>query len=93
MVEWLKLNGLCIESAGDTPGAAPTEEDVLESVSHLTHSRRAELEHVDAAVRPRQGQCWIFELTEPRPPTVYKIMGFKMVQGELMVFLYLSLVN
>ena len=84
-VEWLKLNGLYIKSAGDTPCAAPTEEDVLVSVSHLTHSRRAELEHVDAAVRLRQGQYWIFELTEPRPPTVYEIMGFKTVQGELMV--------
>ena len=84
-VEWLKLNGLYIDSAGDTPGAAPTERDVLESVSHLTHSRRAELEHVDASVRVRQGQCWIFELTEPLPPTVYEIMGFKKVQGKLMV--------
>ena len=85
LVEWLKLNGLYIESAGDTPSAAPTEEDVLRSVSYLTHSRRAELEHVVAAVRLQQGQCWIFELTEPQPPTVYEIMGFKKVQGELMV--------
>ena len=58
---------------------------MLRSVSHLTHSRRTELEHVDAAVRLRQGQCWIFELTGPQPPTVYEIMGFQKVQGELMV--------
>ena len=44
-------NGLYIESTGDTPSAAPTEDDVLISVSHLTHSRRTELERVDAAVR------------------------------------------
>ena len=75
LVEWLKLNGLYIESAGDIPSAAPTEDDVLRSVSHLTHSRRTELEHVDAAVRLRQGQCWIFEVTGPQPPTVYEIMG------------------
>ena len=50
-MEWLKHNGLYIESAGDTPSAAPTKEDVLELVSHFTHSRRAELEHVDAPIR------------------------------------------
>ena len=54
MVELLKLNGLYIESTGDIPGAAPTEDDVLRSVSHLTHSRRTEMEHVDAAVRLRK---------------------------------------
>ena len=40
---------------------------------------------MDAAVRLRQGQCWIFELTGSQPPTMYEIMGFKKVQGELMV--------
>ena len=76
MVERLKHNGLYIESAGDTPSAAPTEEDVLKSVSHLTHSRRTELEYVDAPVRLRQGQCWIFDLPGTTNPTiVYEVMG------------------
>ena len=47
-VAWLSdfMNELYI-AVGDTPGAAPTEEDLLLSFFDLTHSRRSELEHVD----------------------------------------------
>ena len=54
-------------------------------VSHLPHSRRSELEHVDVAVRLRQGQCWIIDTADAhRPRGVYQ-MGFPRIRSELMV--------
>ena len=52
LVGWLKLNGQYIEAAG---GVAPTENYLLRSVSHISHSSIPELEQIEVAVRLRQG--------------------------------------